>query len=61
MLSERSQKEEGKYLLVSLICGMSKTKEQTQQNRKGLTDTEKKLVVATGGRSGRMGKIGEED
>ena len=57
-LSERSQREEGKYLMILLICRKRKTKEQTQQNRKGLTD---KLVVATGDRSGRMGKIGEED
>ena len=61
MLSERSQQEEDKYLMILFTCRMRKTKEKTQQNRKGFTDTENKLVVAAGDRSGRMGRTGEED
>lgn len=61
MLSERSQQEEGKYIMILFTCRMRKTKEQTQQNRKEFTDTGNKLAVATGDRSGRTGRTGEED
>ena len=56
MLSEISQTEE-KYYMISLICGVEKTK----QNRSRLSDTENKLVVVGGEGDERMDEIGEGD
>ena len=55
MLSEISRTEEDKYRMISLICGIQKTK-QTKSRNKSIK-TENKLMVArdNGGGDGQSG------
>ena len=46
LLSEINQLGEGKYCMISLIYEIQKTNKWTKQNKKRLTDTENKWVVA---------------
>ena len=48
MLSEISQTEKGKYNIISLICGIQKTKQMNKQNRIRLVNVKNNLVVARG-------------
>ena len=57
MLSDISQTETDKYSMLSLICGVQKIKQMYMQKRNTLTDIENKLVVTSGEREGRRGKI----
>ena len=60
MLSEISQTEKDKYCLISFICGIWKIKQISEYNkrRSRLTDTENKLVVASGVGAYRGGEVG---
>ena len=52
MLREISQSETNKYQIVSLICGINKTK----QNKNRLMATETKVMITRGESGGRGGK-----
>ena len=58
--SEISQSEKDKYHVISLICGISETKQRKKERIKKtrLSNTENKLVVARGGGWG-MGEVDE--
>lgn len=61
MLSEVSRTEEYKCHVISLICGISKTKKVTQINQKQLIDTENKQGLAKGEGMGIWLRQGEGD
>ena len=48
MLSEISQTVKDKYCMISLTCGIQKTKQREKKKKKKLIDTENRLVVARG-------------
>ena len=51
ILSKVSQTEKGKYQMIQLICGILK-KNDTNELKNRLTDTENKLMVTKGERGG---------
>ena len=66
MLSEISQSEKDKYLMISLICRILKTKQTNSGEKRNksinrLSTRENKLVVTRGEMDGEMGGIGVRD
>ena len=60
VLSEISQRDKDKYCMISLICGIYKTQQTSEQNKKRsrLTNIEYKPVVTSGEREEGRGKSG---
>ena len=56
-----NKSEKLKSYVISLICGIWKTKQMNNHNRSRLTDIESKLAVARGEGNERLGEIDDGD